>query len=236
MVWHSKKLCEHLKNVPKQATSNTSQFLEAYKGFNRKSVSYEQLIDITVKCGECGNLLKRRHWNRGTPWKIIVWQCKSYIDNDGNRCPSKAIKDVELKQAFIRLYNNMVKDKGSFFRSFYNNVEKIIGINSVSANIDKLTVDINTFENDLSELIQLNIRHQIDDIFYNKEYQRNRSELDDLFEKKESLRRSLMMSYLKYLWKRFWSKIPNMWCLYLRMDWNLRRCWRKSRNRKGILI
>ncbi|MFV0342582.1 MAG: hypothetical protein ACK5JH_06760 [Anaerocolumna sp.] len=82
----------------------------------------------------------------------------------------------------------MVRDKGSFFRSFYNNVEKVIGKNLVSTNIDKLTADINTFEKDLSELIQLKIRHQIDDIFYNKEYQRIRNELDDLAEEKESLR------------------------------------------------
>jgi site-specific DNA recombinase len=95
---------------------------------------------------------------------------------------------VELKEAFIRLYNDMVKDKGSFFRGFYNNVEKVIGKNSVSTDIEKLTSDINTFENDLSELIQLKIRHQIDDSFYNKEYKRIRAELDTLSEKKESLR------------------------------------------------
>ncbi|WP_176494754.1 hypothetical protein [Anaerocolumna aminovalerica] len=82
----------------------------------------------------------------------------------------------------------MVKDKGSFFRGFYNNVEKVIGKNSVSTDIEKLTSDINTFENDLSELIQLKIRHQIDDSFYNKEYKRIRAELDTLSEKKESLR------------------------------------------------
>lgn len=58
----------------------------------------------------------------------------------------------------------------------------------MSMDIDKLTADINTYENDLSELIQLKIWHQIDDIFYNKEYQRIRSELDALSEKKESLR------------------------------------------------
>jgi hypothetical protein len=44
-------LCEHIKNAPKQATSSTSQFLEACKGFNEHAVSYEQLIDVTVKKG-----------------------------------------------------------------------------------------------------------------------------------------------------------------------------------------
>lgn len=47
----SRNICEHIKKAPKQATSNTSQFLESCKGFNGQSVSYEQLIDITVKRG-----------------------------------------------------------------------------------------------------------------------------------------------------------------------------------------
>ncbi len=46
-------------------------------------------------------------------------------------------------------------------------MEKVIGKNSVTTDIDKLTADINTYENDLSELIQLKIRHQIEDTFYN---------------------------------------------------------------------
>lgn len=58
----------------------------------------------------------------------------------------------------------------------------------MATDINKLTADINTFENDLSEQILLKIRHQIDDNFYNKEYQRIRAELDGLSEKKESLR------------------------------------------------
>lgn len=139
-------------------------------------------------CGECGHSLKRRHWNCGTPSASIVWQCKSYIDQEGNKCTSKAMKDVDLKEAFIRLYNDMVRDKGSFFRSFYNNVEKVIGKVSVSGDMDKLTAEIATVENDLSELVQLKIRHQIDDVFYNKEYQRITGELELLAEKKEVLR------------------------------------------------
>lgn len=131
-------------------------------------------------CGQCGHPIKRRHWNCGTPSAIIMWQCKSYIDQEGNKCTSKAIKDVDLKKAFIRLYHDMVKDNGSFFRSFYNDVEKVIGKASVTGDMDKLTSEIATFENDLSELVQLKIRHQIDDVFYNKEYLRITVELEGI--------------------------------------------------------
>lgn len=163
-----------LREIYFNIISNLTKALNKFNGKHMEFFYYEDPL-IENQIDDLINLVKECH---------ITVQYLKYL----NRCPSKAIKDVELKQAFIRLYNNMVKDKGSFFRSFYNNVEKVIGKNSVSTNIDKLTADINTFENDLSELIQLKIRHQIDDIFYNKEYQRIRSELDDLSEKKESLR------------------------------------------------
>lgn len=47
----SKYLCEHLLIAPKQATSNSSQFLEACKQYNTGDITQDQLLDITVKKG-----------------------------------------------------------------------------------------------------------------------------------------------------------------------------------------
>lgn len=47
----SKNLCEHLINAPKQATSSSSQFLDACTGFNKGTVSCDELISTTVKKG-----------------------------------------------------------------------------------------------------------------------------------------------------------------------------------------
>ena len=162
--------------------------ISAGKNTDRTKYTVKYGFSGKLICGVCGNTLKRRHWNSGTPWENIVWQCKSYIDHDGNRCQSKAVKDVELKQAFIRLYNNMVKDKGSFFRTFYANVEKVMNKKTTAPDIDKLTKQINVYQSDLSELIQLKLRHQIDDSYYNTEYLRITGELETLQEQKESLR------------------------------------------------
>lgn len=48
---YSKHLCEHLKTAPKQATSQSSRFLETCKQFNEKSITEEQLISTTVSLG-----------------------------------------------------------------------------------------------------------------------------------------------------------------------------------------
>lgn len=47
----SRYLCEHIANAPKQATSNTSRFLEACKSYNFNEISKDQLINTTVQLG-----------------------------------------------------------------------------------------------------------------------------------------------------------------------------------------
>lgn len=47
----SKHLCEHLLTAPKQAVSNSSKFLDACNDYNKGKISYDNLIDTTVKKG-----------------------------------------------------------------------------------------------------------------------------------------------------------------------------------------
>jgi len=47
----SKYLCQHIAKAPKQATSHSSQFLDACKQYNNGEVSHRKLIDITVAKG-----------------------------------------------------------------------------------------------------------------------------------------------------------------------------------------
>ena len=47
----SKHLCEHIAKAPRQATSQSSQFLEACKDFNAGKISKTQLINITTAKG-----------------------------------------------------------------------------------------------------------------------------------------------------------------------------------------
>lgn len=56
----SKHLCEHIANAPRQATSNSSQVLEACKNFNAGKISKEVLWDITAKKG-FNDVIKRFH-------------------------------------------------------------------------------------------------------------------------------------------------------------------------------
>ena len=47
----SRNLCEHLLKAPKQATSQSSQFLDACRSYNEGEISKEKLLSITLQKG-----------------------------------------------------------------------------------------------------------------------------------------------------------------------------------------
>ncbi len=161
---------------------------EITRGRNEDRRKYSNKYGFSGKlyCEKCGKTLKRRHWNVGTKSEKIVWQCNSYIRGVKN-CSAKAVDDLTLKRAFIQLYNDMVVDKGFFFKVFLENINKVISKESKVSEINKVTESIGLLEQDLSELVQLKLRKQIEDKYYNKEYERITLELEKVSAKKDRL-------------------------------------------------
>ena len=62
----SKYLCQHIANSPKQATSQSSQFLDACKQYNDGVISHQKLIDTTVAKG-FNNVIDAFHIVNGSP-------------------------------------------------------------------------------------------------------------------------------------------------------------------------
>lgn len=102
-----------------------------------------------------------------------MWQCNNYIKGIEN-CDSKAVSDTILKETFVKVYNDMLKDKGSFIKNFMKNIDRI---NIVVKQISEL-------EQDLKGLIQLQIRGKIDEKYYDEEYTRIKIEIDKLNEER----------------------------------------------------
>lgn len=161
---------------------------EITRGKNEDRRKYTNKYGFSGKlyCEKCGKTLKRRHWNSGTNSQKIVWQCHTIV-NGKRVCYEKSVDDIVLKNAFIQLYNDMVVDKGSFFKIFLDNINKVMCKESKISEINKVTECIGILEQDLSELVQLKIRKQIDDKYYNKEYEKITLELEKVTIKKDNL-------------------------------------------------
>lgn len=178
------------KELWDMAQKELERRFEIYSGKNKDRSKYTKRYAFSGKiiCGICGTTYKRRHWNVNTPAKKVVWQCINYINKDadtGKRCSAKAVDDEALKDAFVKVYNDKFKDKGNFFKAFLANVEKIIEKNSISST--RVNEKITALEGDISELVTMKLRKQIDDDAYNREYQRLNRELTDLKIQKNEL-------------------------------------------------
>lgn len=183
-----------------------------YCGVNKNRSKYTKRYAFSGKpiCGVCGTTYKRRHWNMKSASKRVVWQCINYIEKDANtgkRCDAKAVNDLVLKAAFVKVYNDEFKDKGNFFKAFMTNVEKVIEENNTS-NISDL---ITALEADISGLISMKLHNEIDEEAYSREYQRLNRELTDLKIKKNeidaaNLQKTKDISKMMMICLRSWLK------------------------------
>lgn len=66
---YSQNLCDHIAMAPKQATSQSSAFLDACKNYNKGTIGYQKLLDTTVSKG-FNNVIDAFHTVNNAPIPI----------------------------------------------------------------------------------------------------------------------------------------------------------------------
>lgn len=104
---YSKHLCEHIKLSPKQATSNTSQFLDSCKSYNNGLISQDELFDITVKKG-FNNVIDAFHVVNNDSLPLQFYQ-KNYSGRNKNII----LTDDIFKLQGVAFYNDFINEAES---------------------------------------------------------------------------------------------------------------------------
>jgi len=143
-VPYAKHLCERLKKHPKQITSNQSTFLNHLRSFNQGEISYDKMIEQTVRYG-FNNVIDAFHNVHGQEVGI-----RFFVDERKNsRC-------IQLTDDFFRLgeqsqYSNLQEETEARWQlveaAWENNIsynlmlieyekqsELLIGVNSIKRN------------------------------------------------------------------------------------------------------
>ena len=123
-----------------------------------------------VICGDCGNTFKRRTWNSNYISKKIVWQCKTYIQQRKDAFDMKAVDEQVLKDAFVKIFNDMQENKEGFKKILLENIEKVLKKRAKYNNVEGLDEKIKSLKNVLKSMIKLKTTRQIDGEIYNEEY------------------------------------------------------------------
>lgn len=137
-----------------------------------------------VFCGNCGNIFKRRQWNSTNTSKKVVWQCKTYIMDGKDACGAKAVDEIVLMNAFIRMFNGIYENKQSFIKTLTENIEMIILLKPDIGEIDHLDKRIEELKNELKKLIRFQVNNNVDSEVYNEEYKSITEELGEVRKKR----------------------------------------------------
>jgi site-specific DNA recombinase len=147
---------------------------------DRNKYSCKYAFSGKVFCGCCKANFKRRTWNSNNLSKKVVWQCKTYVNEGKDACDGKAVDEQTLKDAFVRLFNRLKEDQGSFTDKLNANIEKVLSQRAGSGALIQIEKDIELLKEDLKALVKLKLRNNIDETVYNEENARISQELDGL--------------------------------------------------------
>jgi site-specific DNA recombinase len=154
---------------------------------DRNKYSSKYAFSGKVFCGCCKANFKRRTWNSNNLSKKVVWQCKTYVNEGKGACDAKAVDELVLKDAFVRLFNQLKEDQGSFTDTLNANIEKVLSQRAGNGALIQIEKDIFQLKDDLKALVKLKLRNNIDEIVFNEENTRISRELDLLRNRKIQL-------------------------------------------------
>lgn len=156
---------------------------------DRKKYSSKYAFSSKLFCGCCGANFKRRTWNSNNISKKVVWQCRTYVNEGREACDAKAVDELELQDAFVRVFNRMHKNKDGFIRTLKANIETILSKRDGNEPLLEIEQHIEQLKADLKGLVNLKLRDQIDETVYNEENVRISHELDELRQKQAIIER-----------------------------------------------
>ncbi len=137
-----------------------------------------------VFCGNCGNIFKRRQWNSTNTSKKVVWQCKTYVMDGKDACGAKAVDEIVLMDAFVRMFNGIYENKQSFIKTLTDKIEMIILQRPNIRETEALDNRIEELKNKLKRLIRFQVNNSIDSEVYNEEYKSISLELEEVRKKR----------------------------------------------------
>lgn len=154
------------------------------------------LSDIMV-CAECGQPYRRQVWSKYGA-KRAVWRCDNRLKQGSKRCKhSPTLKEEILHEVIMTAVNSVVEDQGEFVQAFRENVIRIIGSYSATAEPTQYDSRIEELQKKMMKLIEDSAKAESADEVFDKEYRIIADEIKELKKKKTKVvrERQLAESY-----------------------------------------
>lgn len=151
------------------------------------------LSDIMV-CAECGQPYRRQVWSKYGK-KRAVWRCDNRLKHGSKRCKhSPTLKEEILHEAIMTAINSVVEEQGEFVEAFRENVIRIIGSYSSTAETTEYDSRIEELQQKMMRLIEDSAKTECADEVFDKEYRVIADEIKELKKKRTKVVRERQLA------------------------------------------
>jgi len=135
----------------------------------RQSYSGCTIFSSRIMCGCCGGWYGSKVWHSNDRYRRVVWQCNAKY-RDKKKCGTPHLTEDEIKAAFVRAMNKVVKDRRQLIADLREIRETYTGVEGLEQTLRELDARMNIDADAVNEHIAQNARVAQDQDVYNKEH------------------------------------------------------------------
>ena len=141
----------------------------------RSRYSGVSIFSSKIKCGQCGGWYGAKVWHSTDKYRRTIYRCNGKFKS---HCKTPHLTEDEIKEAFIRAANQLLKNKADILNGITLLKERLTDTDALEEERDKLSTDLNLLAEKVQQLIAENAR-----VAQNQDdYDRNYSELVSRYE------------------------------------------------------
>ena len=99
--------------------------------FNHSCVSP---FSSKIVCGECGGFYGSKVWHSNDKYRKVIWQCNNKFKNK-NKCKTPHLTEEQIKEEFVKAFNNLVSNKEEVIKDCENTVLSLINTEDLDSKI-----------------------------------------------------------------------------------------------------
>lgn len=117
----------HPPIVTREQAQAVREIMEYHAGIVKADKNREQkryTFSGKILCKECGANLRRQKVYIGKPYERIIWTCSTHVQNI-EKCQMKAIREDELQNAFVAMWNKLYTNQGVVLEPLLEGLKQI---------------------------------------------------------------------------------------------------------------
>ena len=171
-----------------------------------KRYSGVTIFSNKIKCGECGHWFGSKVWHSTDRYRRVIYQCNNKFD--GEKCSTPHLVEEEIKLAFVKAVNTLLKGKNDILENLRLLQEKICDTAEFESESKRLIGEIQMLTDMAQNCINENARIAQDQSEYQKKYDEIISRYDAVKAKydnitaeiqKRKMKKELLSSFAKSL-------------------------------------